>query len=819
MPTESPSDSKFEIGHILFIDIVGYSKLHLNQQRHLVELLNRVVRDSGEFQNADAAGKLVRLPTGDGMALVFYNHPEAPVECALEISRALREQPELHVRMGIHSGPVSSVLDVNERRNIAGAGINTAQRVMDCGDAGHILLSKRTAEDLAHTGKWNGFVHEIGECEVKHGLSLSIANFYHDGVGNSELPSRLKQAREREAAARRAARIRQRKKVGAISGAVLLIAVSISVWLMIRSSASSLISKSIAVLPFENLSDDKANAYLADGVQDEILTDLTKVADLKVISRRSVQQYRDAKQTNREIGKALGVAHVLEGTVRKVADQIHVTAQLIDTRTETQIWAEKYDRDIADVVQIQSDISQAIVTQLKAALSAVEKATIEAKPTQDKEAYDLYLRAHALVYGPNGIWASVAQENAAKAIPLLESAIARDPTFALAYSLLGEAHLATDQPGERLATAKKAYDAALSIAPNLPEVHLALAHYYSEGVEDQAAAEKEINIAAAGLPGQADVFQLRSQLEQNRGHWKNALRDAEKALQLNPRDDVQAFSLILLKIDLRRYDEAGKLADHFIATTAQQSIAPFCRAKSYIAIARGDAKSAMAALDASPYRNSAPWVLSQLIAHVFVLQRNYSKAEEILQTVEETVKARGAAPKAAPSGDPFFGRGLSLERLGRIARFRGDAQQARRYFEEARAHFADWLVKNPEPNGWRDSHAAAYIAEIDAALGRKEDAIREGREAATAWPVKRDAIVGADIRRLLAVVYMWAGQRDAALDQLAETANLPELVGAASSAGGTSAGELKLNPLWEELRNDPRFDKIVAEAAKPVKLE
>jgi adenylate cyclase len=342
MPAELTSDAKFEIGHVLFIDIVGYSKLLLNEQRSLVEALNQIVRQTSEFQNADAEGKLVRLPTGDGMALVFYNAPEAPVECALQIARALNEHSQLRVRMGVHSGPVSSVLDVNERRNIAGAGINIAQRVMDCGDAGHILLSKRAAEDLQHSGKWQGHLHPLGECEVKHGISLSVVNLYTDDAGNRELPSKLKQAREQQAAAHRTRVVRRRKQIAGIAAVFLLAMSAVALWLWMRSSASNMLAKSVAVLPFDNLSEDKENAYLADGVQDDILTDLTKVADLKVISRRSVAQYRDTKQSIREIGKALQVAHVLEGSVRKIAGRIHVTAQLIDTRNETQTWAEKY---------------------------------------------------------------------------------------------------------------------------------------------------------------------------------------------------------------------------------------------------------------------------------------------------------------------------------------------------------------------------------------------------------------------------------------------------------------------------------------------
>ncbi len=818
MPAELSSDPRFKIGHTLFIDIVGYSKLLLNEQRSLVEALNRIVRDTKEFQQADAAGKLVRLPTGDGMALVFHTDPESPVECALEISRALKQSPELGVRMGIHSGPVSSVLDVNQRQNIAGAGINTAQRVMACGDAGHILLSKRTAEDLEHAGKWQTYLHPLGDCEVKHGATLSLVNLYTDDVGNRELPSKLKDAKEREAAAHRAKVIRQRKKIGFFAVAVLAVASGIAVWSLAHNAASRLVAKSIAVLPFENVGDDKENAYLADGVQDEILTDLTKVADLKVISRRSVAQYRDTKQTIREIGKALQVAHVLEGSVRKVANQIHVTAQLIDTRTETETWAEKYDRDIADVFQIQNDISQAIVTQLKAALSPAEKAAIEEKPTQDKEAYDLYMRARALVYQQSGTQTGTElQENSRKAIPLLESAISRDPKFTLAYCVLGDAQFTLDDPIK----GKAAIDTALRISPNSAEAHLILAKYLiwqSSSEENVPAGEKELLIAAAGLPGRADVFNLRAVLEEQRGQWKEALHNREKAAELDPWDSYAAEYLVTLNIMLRRYEEAERVIAHATVIMPQQSTDFLWRQRAMIAVARGDTKSAMAALDANPLRNLGVYGVNHQIAHVFVLERNYAKAEEMLQSVVETARARNTLPKLR-DGEVDWARGITLEKLARIARFQGEKEKARGYFEAARQIFEEALAKNAEPKSWVDSHAPAYIAEIDAALGRKDDAIREARKAVELWPLRRNAVLAPDVAIYAAIAYMWSGERDAALQQLAEVAKLPASSTPLPVCPSWSAGELKLDPLWDELRNDPRFDKIIAEAAKPIKLD
>src|SRR5215467_12758565 len=285
MPPSTPSEVKLEIGHVLFIDIVGYSRLLITQQSEQIETLRKIVRSTAQFRLAEAEGKLLRLPTGDGGALVFRTTPEAPVKCALEISKELKNHPELQVRMGIHSGPVNEIRDLNEQANIAGAGINIAQRIMDCGDAGHILLSKHVAEDLEHYPRWRSYLHDLGECEVKHGVHIGIVNLSSDGVGNAQVPKKFRAIKKRRARVRWAAVAVAVLVLGAIVGGTFL-------FLRPLRSVSGIVDKSIAVLPFENLSDDKQNAYFTDGVQDEILTDLAKIADLKVISRTSVMQYR-----------------------------------------------------------------------------------------------------------------------------------------------------------------------------------------------------------------------------------------------------------------------------------------------------------------------------------------------------------------------------------------------------------------------------------------------------------------------------------------------------------------------------------------------
>jgi TolB-like protein/class 3 adenylate cyclase/thioredoxin-like negative regulator of GroEL len=821
MAADPNRDVQLEIAHVLFTDIVGYSKLLSDEQRELFQVFNEIVRNTRQFQAAEAAGKLVRLATGDGIALAFFTSPDAPVRCAREISRKLREHPQLRLRMGINSGPVDEVSDVNDRRNVTGAGINMAQRVMDCGDAGHILLSKRVADDLAQYSEWRPHLHELGDVEVKHGVRVHVVNLHNEDFGNPEVPTKIKRAeQERATASAQAAKLKRRRIIIVTSAALLLLlSVALGTWAWQRRAAltsaykigaAGIVEKSIAILPFESFAEDKENAYFADGVQDDILTDLAKVADLKVISRRSVAQYRGSTKDVREIGQALQVAHVLEGTVRKIGDTVRVTAQLIDTRTEAQTWAEKYERKVADVFAIQSDISQAIVAQLKAALSPNEKASIEERPTRDQEAYDLYLRARALVY-EYGVMHKVGQEDLGKAVTLLESGIARDPKFTLAYCLLSEAQLslyaAEYWNKERLPKAKEALDNALRVSPNSAQAHLALAQYLYRAPRDAEGAEKELAIAATSLPGEVEVFNLRAAIEEQRGRWTKALHDREKASELDPRDQETAGNLIGLYISIRRYSDAEKLCDRMIASIPQQLTGPYWRYKSGIALAHGDTKAAMAALDANPNRNAGLVGLNSLVANVLVMERQYAKAAEILLSVEEVARSHHVLPKGGSQG---YSRGHILEQLGRIARAQGQIETARGYFESARPEFEEWLAKNPEELSEWEGKARAYIAEIDAALGRKEDALREADHALELWPLSRNATVTPDIAQILAVARLWAGERDTALQLLAQFARVPY---------GPTAGDLKLNPVWDEIRADPRFNKIIADAAEAVKLD
>ncbi|MFL6513825.1 MAG: adenylate/guanylate cyclase domain-containing protein, partial [Chthoniobacterales bacterium] len=384
-------DSRLEIGHVLFIDIVGYSKLLTNEQREKLEELNRVVRETEQVRSADASGKLLRLPTGDGMVLVFFTSPDAPARCAIQISQALGRHSDLPLRMGIHSGPVEKISHVDDRPNLAGAGVNIAQRVMDCGDSEHILLSKRSADDLAQHGEWKAQLHPLGEMEVKHGVRIGVVSLYKDEVGNPILPLKL----------RRQQLVRRRRLfLTAASAVILVVGLAIGLWVWQRQTklreqaaaqAAAQREKSVAVLPFENGSSDQQDNVFTGGVHREVLLNLAKIADLKVISRTSVMRYKPGADRNlKQIADELGVNYVVEGSVEREASHIHVTVELIAARTDTQVWAETYDGNLAEVLTFQSEIAQRITNQLGAKLSPRENTELATKPTQDVAAFEAY---------------------------------------------------------------------------------------------------------------------------------------------------------------------------------------------------------------------------------------------------------------------------------------------------------------------------------------------------------------------------------------------------------------------------------------------
>src|SRR5213083_412364 len=554
MAAEVKREIQLEIAHVLFIDIVSYSKLLITEQSEQLQTLKEIVRATEQFRIAEAAGKLLRLSTGDGGALVFRTNPEAPVLCALEISKALKDHPELRVRMGIHSGPVNEVTDLNEQANIAGAGINIAQRVMDCGDAGHILLSKHVAEDLQHYSEWRPDLHDVGQCEVKHEEMISIVNLYTKELGNPN-PPRLKPTGIE-------VRRRRRRNAFLLAGSCLAALLIAGFFLLPRASARK-VDKSIAVLPFTNLSDDKENAYFADGVQDDVLTNLSKIGDLKVISRTSVMQYRGQASNVREIGKALGVGAILEGSVRRSGNRVRLNVQLINADTDEHIWAEDYDRDLTDVFAIQTDLAQRIVRELQAKLSPMEKAQIERRPTENGEAYLALVEGHEMFYRADKF-----RSNTEKAEQLFEKATKLDPNFAGAFAALAWVHDWNyhdfDPTPARKEKARAAAVEALRLQPNLPEAHLAMGfyHYYCE--RDYQAALDEFAIAKLSLPNSPEVYMAIGAIERRQGKWKESTANLQKAASLSPKDAWVLQNLADNYYATRNFEAADKILDRAI---------------------------------------------------------------------------------------------------------------------------------------------------------------------------------------------------------------------------------------------------------------
>ena len=806
---EVTPDLPLEIAHVLLIDVVGYSKLLVNEQIELLQELNRIVRGTECFRTAEADGKLARMPTGDGMALLFFRTPEEPVRCALEISRALQDRPTIQVRMGIHSGPVNPIRDVNDKTNFAGAGINVAQRVLDCGDAGHILLSRHVADDLSQYRHWQPHLHDLGECEVKHGLRLHLFNLYKDNLGNPQVPEKL----------RRRKRWKQAPTVHPISAPrspkfVLIAALLASTIALVVSSliffhptsrppatvaasgaiggigAASIPEKSIAVLPFANLSDEKENAYFADGVQDEILTGLARVADLKVISRTSTMQYKIGAQRNlREIAKTLGVAHVLEGSVQRAGGRVRVNAQLIDARTDSHVWAERYDRDVADVFAIESEVAGKIVAQLKSKLSPEEKAAIEERPTADLAAYDLYAHAKTLI--ANALLSEMSKD-LFEAVRLLDEAVKRDPSFFLAYYELANAQdqiyqLGLDHTPARLALADAAIESLRRLRPDAGETHLALARHLYFGYLDYDRARQELTVAQHALPNNSIAFLLAAYIDRRQGRWAESTRNFERASELDPRNVVILQQLSLSYENLRHYTDAAAVLDRALTIVPNDVTLRTQRARLAL-FWKSDTKPLRAAihdiLAGNP--NAAPIVAGEWLP-LALYERDPAAAQRALAAMPP-----GGCYQASIPFPNAWCEGLA-------ARMRGDQQAAHAAFVNARTELEKMVRDQPDY-----AEALCALGVVDAVLGNKDDAVREGRRAVELMPVDKNAIEGALLIKYLAAIYAWTGDKDRALKRLDKAVHLP---------GYLSYGELHLDPIWDPLRGDPRFEKIVASLA------
>jgi len=813
MPDEQKTQLRLEIAHVLFMDIVGYSKLLIDEQSEALQEVNEIVRNTEAARTAEAASQLIILPTGDGMALVFTGSVEDPVECALQISQRLRAQPSLPVRMGIHSGPVHHVSDVNQRENIAGAGINIAQRVMDCGDAGHILLSKRVADDLAQYRRWQPYLHDLGDFEVKHGVVVSIVNLYADVVGNPTQPAKLKHGKRLPQRARVSEGAKRSPLLiplliaGLMLFSVAVLAIIFAPAILKQSrarenttsspaapttpSAPVIVEKSIAVLPFENMSRDPDNAFFTDGVQDQVLTALAKVADLKVISRTSVMQYKSGVARNlREIAQQLGVTHVLEGSVQRAGNKVRVNAQLVNARTDMHEWAENYDRPVDDVFAIQSEIAKAIADQLQAKLSPQEKNAIERPPTTDVIAFDLYSRAKNLMLTTS--FSAIGGQNLRKAVDLLEQALARDPSFLLAQCQLAHAHdnlyfLGIDHTPGRLAQAEAAVQAAFRLGPDAGEAHLARAEHLYRGYLDYEGALAELEIAKRTLPNDPLIFEQKGYIYRRQGKQEEGLRNLERAVELDPRNFFTLQQIALSYLNLRRYRDMIAVLDRALAIKPDDVETRIVRAVVDLEW-KADARPLHRVIDEIGVTNPAG--LESVADTYFICalaERDASMAERALVALGENRFGVDAILL-----DRHFGQGV----IGRMTK---DPAKAKAGFSAARIAQEKRMQAQPDygPN-------YCMLGLIDAGLGRKEEALREGRRAIELLPVEKDSINGPHMIEYFAIIAAWVGEKDLAFEQLDKAIRLPCEV---------SYGRLKLLPYYDPLRGDPRFEKIVASLA------
>ena len=548
--------------------------------------------------------------------------------------------------------------------------------------------------------------------------------------------------------------------------------------------------KSIAVLPFENLSKDEENAFFVGGVQDEILTNLAKIADLKVISRSSVMKYKSGPDRNlREIAKVLGVSHVVEGSVQRAGGRIRVSAQLIDARTDNHLWAEHYDRDFADVFAIQTEIAQQIANQLRSKLSPAERAAIAERPTADLVAYALYIKAKGLDIWGN--WEG-AEKSLAQRVELLEKATQRDPSFALAYCALAKTHC---DLGTHLELAKIAADAALRLRPDLGEGHRELARYHFS-VNDFGRAYDELTVARRTLPNDSEVLRIAAQTDRHRNRWGDALANFQRASELDPRNEEVTYHLAVLYREMRLYNEWEHLLTKDAASGTVQD--PWTQlGLAQIKLAKGDPVAAQALLAQVPLDFSPTEEIWDTRFTAALYLHDYDAANRVI------------AATPAKWVDLLFGGYVSGQppeswTVGLVARLRGDKQKAQAVFAAMRKKVdATWGDKS------KDAGYFAQVSILDSGLGRKEDAITEARRSVDLMPIAKDSVAGSGLVVSLALVYAWTGERDLAIDQLEIVAKIP---------AGPSYGDLRFNPCWDSLRGDPRFEKIIASLA-PKKIE
>ncbi|MEP6810057.1 MAG: hypothetical protein ABI992_07420 [Chthoniobacterales bacterium] len=793
MAAESEPELKLEIAHVLTIDVVAYSTLLIHEQSRVMTELNRVVRNTPCFRRAETDGKLTRLPTGDGMALVFFTDSEAPMECSMQISAELKSHPEIQLRMGIHSGPINQIRDVNDRSNVAGAGIDMAQRVMDCGDAGHILVSKRVADDLAPYKRWNRHLHDLGECEIKHGRRVNIFNFYTDSLGNPATPEKLV---ANVAGAGRKKRPSNQSRLVALWTTMVGVVVAVlftGLWMWFHAKASGpkqfIPEKSIAVLPFENRSEDPANSYFADGIQDEILTRLAKIADLKVISRTSMQHYKTAPGNLSEIGRELGVAYILEGSVQKSGEMVRINVQLIKAATDSHAWADTFDRKLTDIFLVESEVARAIADRLRVQVTGDEEQIIAANPTDNLEAYDAYLRGLAYTFKTGN-----SSADAISAQKYLRDAVRLDPNFALAWALLsyidstGYLTIGLQPTAALREEARQAAETALTLQPDLGEARLAVGQYNYACLKDYDTAVRYFEQARRLLPNSSRIPQVLAYVARRRGQWDRSETYFNEAERLDPRNLKVMTEHAFLYESRRQFPQALQKSDQILKIAPDDLNTLALQAA--IAQAEGDLTSASSLLDRlRPGAVDAGVIFVK--AYQSILERRPMK---MVPWLREMLTTRDPAGTNLNGELDFW--------LGWAEQMAGDDSAAEQTWRHGREELKALLQNQPE-----NDILIGNLALINMALGNKTEALSLAKRAMTVNPIQKDAISGPGGLEVLARVAAQTGERDQAITALRKLLSIPY---SGPVDVPLTPALLRLDPLFDPIRNDPEFQKLAS---------
>jgi adenylate cyclase len=802
----SISAEQRRLAAIMFTDMVGYTALSQRNEALALELLEehrRILRSIFPRFNGTEIKTI-----GDAFLVEFQSALEA-AQCALEIQRTLAKRnhdvsPEqrIELRIGIHVGDI-----VHREGDVYGDGVNIASRIQPVAGIGGICISVDVERQI-HNALEARF-EKLAPVELKNvEVPMDLFRIVLPWERRSEVRDHKSGVRQSRISSARL------QWIWPAAAAIVFLLASLLGYQLWRTRnqpaprqaaspartesaiASTIPEKSIAVLPFENLSEEKQNEFFTDGVQDQILTDLSQIADLKVISRTSVMQYKTGVARNlRKISEELGVAHVLEGSVQRAANKVRVNAQLLDARTDAHLWAQTYDRDLADVFGIQSEIAKAIADQLQAKLSPNEKKAIEQPPTTDLAAFDLYSRAKSLVLSAG--FSATQEPDLRKAIELLDEAVKRDPSFFDAYCQLAYAHetiyavTGFDHTPARLALAEAAVQAATRLRPDAAETHLARAQYLYYGLRDYVGAIAELEIARRALPNDPRLFELTGYILRRRGQQEEGLRNLERAVELDPRNFYTLQQIALSYQSLGRYAEAIAALDRTLAIVPDNAETRANRELEYVCWKA----------DTGPLRQTIDAILAQgpgAIAPAADVWFFCALAERDPAAAERALVALG--------DNPCWGDGtIQLSRRfgeGLLARMTKDEARARTAFEAARAQQEKIVQAQPDYGP-----ALCVLGLIDAALGRKDLALDEGRRAIALTPLEKDVSNGSRILQYFAITAAWAGEKELALQQLETGLRAP------NASQMLSYGALKLHPVWDPLRADPRFEKLVASLA------